>query len=43
MSFYEAVSGARLHTAYYRIGGVHQDIPEQTLNDIATGTKVSVR
>ena len=34
MSFYEAVSGARLHAAYYRIGGVHQDIPEQTLNDI---------
>ena len=35
MSFYEAVSGARLHAAYYRIGGVHQDIPERTLNDIA--------
>ncbi len=35
MSFYEAVSGARLHSAYYRIGGVHQDIPDQTLEDIS--------
>ena len=39
MSFYEAVSGARLHAAYYRIGGVHQDIPEKTLNDIADWSK----
>jgi len=39
MSFYEAVSGARLHAAYYRIGGVHQDITEQTLNDIADWSK----
>ena len=39
MSFYEAVSGARLHAAYYRIGGVHQDIPEQTLDDIANWSK----
>ena len=39
MSFYEAVSGARLHAAYYRIGGVHQDIPEQTLNNIADWSK----
>ena len=39
MSFYEAVSGARLHAAYYRIGGVHQDIPEQTLNDISDWSK----
>ncbi len=28
MEFYEAVSGARLHAAYYRVGGVHQDLPE---------------
>ena len=27
MEFYEAVSGARLHAAYYRPGGVHQDLP----------------
>ena len=34
MTFYEAVSGARLHAAYYRIGGVHQDIPDKILSDI---------
>lgn len=28
MEFYEAASGARLHAAYFRPGGVHQDIPE---------------
>ncbi|MAJ24404.1 MAG: NADH-quinone oxidoreductase subunit D [Rickettsiales bacterium] len=39
MSFYEAVSGARLHAAYYRIGGVHQDIPKQTLEDIHLWSK----
>ena len=27
MEFYEGASGARLHAAYYRVGGVHQDIP----------------
>ncbi len=27
MEFYEAVSGARLHAAYIRPGGVHQDMP----------------
>ena len=27
MEFYEAVSGARLHACYYRVGGVHQDLP----------------
>ena len=27
MEFYEAVSGARLHAAYFRVGGVHQDMP----------------
>ena len=34
MTFYEAVSGARLHAAYYRIGGVPQDIPDKILSDI---------
>lgn len=29
MEFYEAVSGARLHAAYFRVGGVHQDMPEE--------------
>ncbi|MFN7902693.1 MAG: NADH-quinone oxidoreductase subunit D [Holosporales bacterium] len=28
MGFYEQVSGARLHAAYFRPGGVHQDLPE---------------
>jgi NADH-quinone oxidoreductase subunit D len=28
MEFYEAVSGARLHAAYFRPGGVHQDLPK---------------
>ena len=34
MEFYERVSGARLHAAYIRPGGVHQDIPLGLLNDI---------
>ena len=35
MEFYERVSGARLHAAYYRVGGVHQDLPAGLLDDIA--------
>lgn len=34
MEFYERVSGARLHSAYIRPGGVAQDIPNGLLNDI---------
>jgi NADH-quinone oxidoreductase subunit D len=34
MEFYERVSGARLHAAYYRPGGVHQDLPAGLLNDV---------
>lgn len=34
MSFYEKVSGARMHAAYIRPGGIHQDIPYQLLMDI---------
>ena len=34
MGFYEAVSGARLHAAYYRVGGVHQDLPDSLIDDI---------
>merc|ERR1712093_588614 len=34
MEFYERVSGARMHTAYIRPGGVNQDIPKGLLNDI---------
>jgi NADH-quinone oxidoreductase subunit D len=36
MEFYERVSGARMHTAYFRAGGVHQDLPAGLLEDIAT-------
>ena len=34
MEFYERVSGARLHAAYFRPGGVHQDIPDGLSEDI---------
>ncbi|MEN2494877.1 MAG: NADH-quinone oxidoreductase subunit D [Hyphomicrobiaceae bacterium hypho_1] len=35
MSFYERASGSRMHAKYFRIGGVHQDIPDQLVEDIA--------
>jgi NADH-quinone oxidoreductase subunit D len=35
MEFYERVSGARLHAAYFRPGGVHQDLPAGLLEDIS--------
>jgi len=35
MEFYERVSGARLHAAFFRIGGVHQDLPAGLADDIA--------
>ena len=28
MDMYEAVSGARMHAAYFRPGGVYRDLPE---------------
>ena len=31
LEFHEAVSGARFHAAYFRPGGVHQDLPENLL------------
>ncbi|WP_134726538.1 NADH-quinone oxidoreductase subunit D [Paracoccus luteus] len=34
MIFYERASGARLHAAYFRPGGVHQDLPPALLDDI---------
>lgn len=34
MEFYERVCGARLHAAYYRVGGVHQDLPAGLADDI---------
>ena len=36
MEFYERVSGARMHAAYIRPGGVAQDIPRGLLADIHT-------
>ncbi|MEM8872174.1 MAG: NADH-quinone oxidoreductase subunit D [Pseudomonadota bacterium] len=36
MVFYERACGARLHAAYFRPGGVHQDLPPDLLEDIAT-------
>lgn len=36
MVFYERASGARLHAAYFRPGGVHQDLPQDLVDDIAT-------
>jgi len=34
MEFYERASGARLHAAYFRPGGVHQDLPDGLADDI---------
>ena len=35
MTFYERVSGSRLHANYFRAGGVHQDLPRGLAEDIA--------
>ena len=35
MTFYERVSGSRLHANYFRTGGVHQDLPRGLNDDIA--------
>ncbi|HET6375179.1 MAG TPA: NADH-quinone oxidoreductase subunit D, partial [Methylocella sp.] len=35
MVFYERASGARLHANYFRPGGVHMDIPQKLIDDIA--------
>ena len=34
MVFYERACGARMHSAYFRPGGVHQDIPPELVEDI---------
>ena len=34
MEFYERVSGARMHAAYFRPGGVAIDLPYGLINDI---------
>ncbi|WP_174549690.1 NADH-quinone oxidoreductase subunit D [Frigidibacter mobilis] len=39
MVFYERASGARLHAAYFRPGGVHQDLPPKLIDDIEDWAK----
>ena len=39
MIFYERACGARLHAAYFRPGGVHQDLPPDLIDDIETWAK----
>ncbi|MBB5751232.1 NADH-quinone oxidoreductase subunit D [Prosthecomicrobium pneumaticum] len=34
MIFYERVSGSRMHAAYFRPGGVHQDMPQALVDDV---------
>lgn len=35
MVFYERASGSRMHAAYFRVGGVRQDLPQDLLDDLA--------
>ena len=39
MVFYERASGARLHAAYFRPGGVHQDLPPKLIDDLEDWAK----
>jgi NADH-quinone oxidoreductase subunit D len=35
MVFYERASGSRMHAKYFRVGGVHQDLPKKLIEDIS--------
>ena len=37
--FYERACGSRMHSAYFRPGGVHQDLPQDLIDDIYTFTE----
>ncbi len=39
MVFYERACGSRLHAAYFRPGGVHQDLPPELIEDIGEWCK----
>jgi len=43
MEFYERVSGARLHAAYFRPGGVSQDLPPGLVDDMRDWMKGFVK
>ena len=43
MVFYERACGARLHAAYFRPGGVHQDLPPELIDDIDQPGRMSSR
>jgi NADH:ubiquinone oxidoreductase subunit D len=43
MEFYEKVSGARMHAAYIRPGGITRDIPESFCGELFTFCNVFLK
>ena len=41
--YYEGVSGSRMQAAYFRPGGVHQDLPDGMLDRWRPGSSNSIR
>lgn len=39
MVFYERASGSRMHAAFFRVGGVHQDLPQKLVDDIEASVR----